>query len=116
LPAAFLEFVGLLVRIPHLRDEGPPRLFCGLYKPIHPARISQRDPSPTTIQSSTPCSNGRTPTCRKLPREIPEPIKNNVTVSPIFAAADSAAYTRAPAGTYVFTTAARQNNPINHGH
>jgi hypothetical protein len=46
--------------------------------------------------------------------EIPLPIKNKVTVSPIFAAFTTTPY---PAiGQYVSHTAARQNSPTNHGH
>jgi len=72
--------------------------------------------TPTKIHRITPCSIGRTPTCRTVAREIPVPIKYKVAVNPNLPITLNTCQAPAAAGTYVFATAAKQNNPINQGH
>jgi hypothetical protein len=54
------------------------------YNAIHPACINHNEVSATKIHKITPCSIGRTPTCRTVAREIPVPIKYKVAVNPSF--------------------------------
>src|SRR5580698_519682 len=52
---------------------------------IHPALMSQSDPTDTTNHKIIPCSNARYPTCLMVATEMPLPIRNKVAVNPIFA-------------------------------
>ena len=53
------------------------------HKPIHPIRIAIKVLTATIAHKITPCKSGRAPTCLIVLFDIPVPIKNNVTVSPI---------------------------------
>src|SRR5262249_36616328 len=86
------------------------------YKWIHPSRIIPNDPNATIAHSSTPCASGRTPTRLNVSFESPVPIRNSVTVSPVFPSLFRMGYAACPIGRYVFARAARQNNPMNQGH
>src|SRR5258708_37087698 len=86
------------------------------YTRIQLNRISASVLTPTITQSVSPCSRGRTPTFAIVSLLRLAPIKNNVTVRPSFPM-----WLRAPKavlnrGSKVLTSAAPQQNRMNHGH
>lgn len=73
------------------------------------------DVKPTASHKRTPCSIGLHPTSLSVAREMPLPIRKSVAVNPKRPIVKSCALKCVTIRTYVFSTAAKIKNKMNHG-
>ena len=66
------------------KRSGSGRSFFVPQRWMKPRAMAKREMPATTIQSTTPCTMGRMPTCLSVCREMPVPMRKRVTARPSF--------------------------------